>query len=71
MYSEKSTTSVSVAKQRLQQLLSADRINCSPGLIYQMKEDIYLTISKYMELDPTCFDIDLTRNQIHITYIGE
>ena len=40
MYLEKPTISVSVAKQRLQQLLSADRINCSSGLIYGARPNL-------------------------------
>lgn len=64
-------TSVLVAKQRLQKLLSSDRLDCSPVLIGQMKTDIFQTISKYMEIEPDDFNMTLTRKEIHIQYTGE
>lgn len=64
-------SSVSVAKHRLQNILSSDRINCSPDLINQMREDVYHTISKYVDIKPSCYEFDLTRTDIHIRYAGE
>ncbi|MFI3208032.1 MAG: cell division topological specificity factor MinE [Eubacteriales bacterium] len=64
-------SSVVVAKQRLQQLLSSDRINCSPDLMNQMREDIFHTISKYMEIEPQNFEMTLTRKEMQIRYTGE
>ena len=64
-------TSVSIAKQRLRQLLYADRSNCTPELITQMKEDLYHTISKYIEIEHAQFDMKLTRKGMYIKYTGE
>lgn len=64
-------TSVVVAKHRLHQLLSSDRLNCSPVLIGQMKHDIFQVVSKYMELEPDKFEMVLTRYEMYIKYTGE
>lgn len=64
-------TSVMVAKQRLEKLLISDRMNCTPDLINQMKEDIFHTISKYMEIEQKDFEMTLTRKEMLIRYTGE
>ena len=64
-------SSVPVAKQRLQTLLSADRMQCSPELINQMKEDVYNALTKYIEIVPENFELSLSHSDIHITYAGE
>lgn len=63
--------SVNIAKHRLHQLLYSDRINCSPEIIQQLKEDVYLTLSKYMEIPPDDFEMTLTRKEMRIKYTGE
>ncbi len=37
----------------------------------KMKEDIYNTISKYMEIDKCKFELSITRKNIYIRYTGE
>lgn len=64
-------TSVSIAKSRLQKVLFSDRMHCSTDSIEQMKDDIYHTISKYMEIDQAHFEITLTRKEMYIKYTGE
>lgn len=64
-------TSVNIAKYRLKNVLSSDRIHCSSDLIEQMRDDIYHTISKYMEIEQNDFDMTLTRRDIYIRYTGE
>ncbi len=64
-------TSVNIAKYRLQRVLTSDRIHCSSDLIEQMKDDIYHTISKYMEIKQDDFDMTLTRKDMYIRYTGE
>ena len=53
--------SVSVAKERLKNLLVLDRLS----------KDLYYTVSKYMEITPENFNIEITRTDIHIRYTGE
>lgn len=66
-----SVPSVQIAKDRLQTLLTADRIKCTPDMAEKLSSDIYHTMSKYMELRPECVDIQITRSEIHIKYTGE
>ena len=66
-----SVHSVFVAKERLKNLLIADRIQCTPDTADRLTKDLYLTVSKYMEMTAEYFDIEITRSDIHIKYAGE
>ena len=44
--------SVSVAKERLKNLLVSDRIQCAPDAVDRLSKDLYYTVSKYMEITP-------------------
>ena len=63
--------SVHVAKDRLRNLLTADRLTCTPDMSERMTSDIYHTISKYIELKPEDFRIQITHSEIHIKITGE
>lgn len=63
--------SVAVAKERLKNLLISDRIHCAPDAVERLSSDLYLTVSKYMEIKPEDFHIEITRTDIHIKYMGE
>ena len=64
-------TSVSIAKDRLRNLLISDRVNCTPDSFEKMKKDLYRTLSKYMEIKENVFEVRITRNQIYIELTGE
>ena len=66
-----SVHSVFVAKERLKNLLIADRMQCTPDAADRLTKDLYLTVSKYMEITPEYIDIEITRSDIHIKYAGE
>ena len=66
-----SVHSVFVAKERLNNLLSADGIQCTPVTADRLTKDLCLTVSKYREITPEYFDIEITRSDIHIKYAGE
>ncbi len=40
-----------IAKDRLRVVLVQDRINLAPALMEEMKDDVVLAISKYVEID--------------------
>lgn len=63
--------SVDVAKDRLRTLLVSDRIKCAPDAADRLSKDLYLTVSKYMEIKPENFQIEITRSEIHIKFMGE
>ena len=66
-----SIPSVSIARERLKNLLIADRMQCSPDATDRLSLDLYNTVSKYMEIRPEDFKIEITRTDIHIRYTGE
>ena len=65
-----SVPSVTIAKDRLRNLLITDRIQCTPDMIEFLTSDLYQTISKYIEISPEQFDVKITRTDIHIKYTG-
>ena len=66
-----STASVQIAKDRLKALLGADRMQCTPDITEKLSADLYHILSKYMEITPENFNIEITRTDIHIRYTGE
>ena len=66
-----SVHSVSVAKERLKNLLISDRMQCTSEAVDRLEGDLYHTISKYVEICREDFDITVTRTYIHIKYMGE
>ena len=63
--------SVSIAKERLRNLLISDRIQCAPDVVDRLTSDLYSTVSKYVAIRPEDFNIEITRTDIHIKYTGE
>ena len=63
--------SVSIARERLRNLLISDRIQCAPDAVDRLSSDPYHTVSKYVEIKPEDFRIEITRTDIHIRYMGE
>ena len=51
------------AKDRLKLLLVSDRANCSPDVMEMIKNDIINVISKYMEIDVSGLDIQITQTE--------
>ena len=63
--------SVYVAKSRLKKLLISARKQCSPDAVDRLSKDLYNTVSKYVEITPENFNVEITRTDIHIRYTGE
>lgn len=63
--------SVHVAKERLKNPLTADRMQCAPDAVERLPADLYHTVSKYVEIRPEDFHVEITRTDIHIKYMGE
>ena len=59
-FRQKSTTSRSVAKERLQLVLVHDRAQISPQLLEKLKDDIIAVISRHVDIDPDAVDINFT-----------
>lgn len=57
----KRKSSSQIAKDRLKILLISDRVNCSPEMMELIKNDIAHVISKYMKIDSSSMDIQITK----------
>jgi cell division topological specificity factor len=57
----KRKTSSQVAKDRLKILLISDRVNCSPEMMELIKNDIARVISKYMQIDASSMEIQISK----------
>ncbi len=57
----KRKSSRQVAKDRLKILLISDRVNCSPEMMELIKNDIAQVISKYMKIDTTSMEIQISK----------
>ena len=68
---KKKASSVLVAKDRLKVLLVSDRVNCTPDALEKIKLELYKTISKYIDVTPENFDVQISRTNIHIKITGE
>ena len=50
-----------IAKKRLQFILIADRVGCTPDVLEMIKDDMIKAISKYMEIDTSGLEIKITQ----------
>lgn len=66
-----SVPSVTIAKDRLRALLIADRMQCTPDITDNFAKDVYLAVSKYIEVAPENFHLIVNRTDIRITLTGE
>ncbi len=64
-------SSVSIAKDRLKALVVSDRVHCKPDLCDKLNQELYYTLSKYIEITPEDFNVSVTRTHIHIRITGE
>ena len=61
----------SVAKSRLQMVLTHDRSDISPGLIEEIKDDIIEVITRHLAIDPENVVVHLTSNQRESRLVAE
>ena len=64
-------SSVSIARDRLRTLVISDRVQCSPDAGGELCQELYKTLSKYMELTEDNFQVEINRTQVIITFLGE
>lgn len=63
--------SSSVAKSRLQMVLTHDRSSISPGLMEEIKDDIIEVIAKRLEVDPDNVVVNLTTTRQESRLVAE
>lgn len=47
-----------IAKDRLRVVIVQDRLSLAPALMEEMKDEVVLAISKYVEIDPSGVEFD-------------
>lgn len=57
----KGNSSKNIAKERLKLVLLHDRADFSPALVNKIKDEIVQVLSKYLDIDMSCMDVELTR----------
>lgn len=63
--------SSSLAKNRLQMVLTHDRSDISPGLIEEIKDDIIQVIAKRLAINPDQVEVNLTRTATESRLVAE
>ena len=63
VFSNESKTSKSVAKERLKLVLVHDRVDCSPQLLYMIKDDILKVIANYAEIEENGLEIKMSKSR--------
>ena len=64
-------SSVSIAKNRLKQLVSSDRMLCFPDSYETLSNELFQVLSKYIELSEDDFHLEIKRTHILINFLGE
>ncbi len=68
---EAKKSSVLIAKDRLKVLLVSDRVNCTPDTLEKFERELYKTVSKYIDVVPEKFDVQISHDNIQIKLTGE
>jgi cell division topological specificity factor len=59
-----------VARERLKILLVHDRSSIAPEVMSMLKDDIIMAVTKYMDIDQSGIDIDLSRNDDSVALVA-
>ena len=64
-------SSVSIARDRVKALVISDRVHCTPDAYNNICRELFISLSKYMELTEDDFQVNINRTQVVITFAGE
>lgn len=64
-------SSVSIARDRVKALVISDRVHCAPDAYDNICRELFISLSKYMELTEDDFQVNINRTQVIITFAGE
>lgn len=64
-------SSVSIAKERLQLLITSDRVSCMPDSYDMICKELFNVLSKYIEITKDDFNVEINRTHILIHFTGE
>jgi len=67
---QREPASGSMARERLQILLVHDRSSVAPEVMSMLKDDIIMVVTKYMDIDQSAIDINLSRNDNSVALVA-
>ena len=67
---KESTSSKTVAKERLRLVLVHDRATISPNMLNKLKEELIQVISNYMEIDESALEVNLNQDDKEVALIA-
>lgn len=63
LFGRQAPKSSEIAKERLKLVLVHDRIRLSAATLEQMKDELIVVISRYVEIDPTGVEVTFTQSR--------
>ena len=70
MLGKESTSSKTVAKERLRLVLVHDRASISPAMLNSLKADLIKVISNYMEIDEDALEFNLCQDDREVALVA-
>ena len=70
MLGRESTSSKTVAKERLRLVLVHDRASISPAMLNRLREDLIKVISNYMEIDESALEFNLCQDDREVALVA-
>ncbi|MDR3541787.1 MAG: cell division topological specificity factor MinE [Desulfosporosinus sp.] len=70
MLGRESTSSKTVAKERLRLVLVHDRASISPAMLNRLREDLIQVISNYMEIDEAALEFNLLQDDNEVALVA-
>ncbi len=70
MLGRESTSSKTVAKERLRLVLVHDRASISPAMLNRLREDLIKVISNYMEIDEAALEFNLLQDDNEVALVA-
>jgi len=70
MLGKESTSSKTVAKERLRLVLVHDRASISPAMLNRLRADLIKVISNYMEIDETALEFNLCQDDKEVALVA-
>jgi len=70
MLGKESTSSKTVAKERLRLVLVHDRASISPAMLNSLRADLIKVISNYMEIDEDALEFNLCQDEREVALVA-
>jgi cell division topological specificity factor len=71
LFGREKPSSRAIAKERLQLVLVHDRVQLSPQMLQDLKDDVIETISRYVDIDRDAVEITISQTQRESRLVAE